>query len=171
MSATISPATTPQDFADFAALVGEYVDWCRVRYCDDAWFVDQALSHQSLEAELSDLASKYSLPAGRAFLARDGGKPVGCAAYRWRVPGVVEMKRLFVPDTHKGKGYGRQISKALIDSARADGCRLMLLDTANLLREAITLYESLGFVRRAPYNDYPPELMRYIIFMERPLEM
>jgi GNAT superfamily N-acetyltransferase len=167
MSAVISPATTLQDFATFAELVGEYVDWCRARYSEDAWFVDQVFDRQSVDAELRDLPATYSLPAGRAFLAREGDAVVGCAAYRWRGSDVVEMKRLFV--RHRGKGYGRQICRTLFAAAQADGARLMLLDTAHLLHEAIALYESMGFARRDPYNDYPPELMRYIIFMERPL--
>jgi GNAT superfamily N-acetyltransferase len=169
MPATITPAETPADFEAFAGLVAEYVDWCRARYRDDAWFVDAALGHQSLAAEIEGIAAKYSPPAGRAFLARDGEQIVACGAYRWRGEGVVEMKRVFVPDRFKGKGHGRQLCEALIAAARADGCTTMLLDTANLLTEAIALYESLGFARRDPYNDYPPELMRYIIFMERSL--
>lgn len=169
MSATITPATTPEDFAAFADLFRQYVDWCRARYSSDAWFVDNVFGHQAVAAELSDLSGKYSLPAGRAFLARHGSQTVACGAYRWRGPGVVEMKRLFVTDGHKGKGYGRQMCQALIDAAAADGGRLILLDTAHLLHEAIALYESMGFMRRTPYNDYPPEVMRYIIFMERPL--
>jgi GNAT superfamily N-acetyltransferase len=166
---TITPAASADDFAAFAAMIGDYVAWCRERYSGDSWFVDQALSHQSLDAELQNLAQKYSPPAGRAFLAREGEKICGCGAYRWRGEDVVEMKRLFVPRQFAGKGFGRQICNALIASARADNCRVMLLDTANLLREAIALYDSLGFRRCDAYNDYPPELMRYIIFMELPL--
>ena len=46
----------------------------------------------------------------------------------------------------------------------------MRLDTANLLVEAIGLYESFGFKRRSPYQSYPPKLMPYIVFMEMPIE-
>ena len=169
MSFTITQAASAEDFESFGALIADYVEWCRARYSDDKWFVDQTLSHQSLDSELQDLAKKYTPPTGRAFIAREEGRPCGCAAYRWRGEGVVEMKRLFVPPAFKGKGYGRKICDALIASARADGCTTMLLDTANLMREAIALYESVGFRRCAPYNDYPPELMRYLIFMELPL--
>lgn len=165
MSFTITLATTPDDFRTFGSLISEYVAWCRARYSGDPWFVDQALSHQSLDAELQDLPRKYSLPTGRAFIAREDGEPCGCGAYRWRGDGVVEMKRLFVLPQFAGKGYGRKLCTALIDAARQDGCKTMLLDTAHLLHEAIALYESLGFRRIEPYNEYPPELMQYLIFM------
>jgi hypothetical protein len=51
----IRPATSARDYADFGRLIGRYVDWGRARYRHDAWFVDQALSHQSLENELTEL--------------------------------------------------------------------------------------------------------------------
>ena len=79
------------------------------------------------------------------------------------------MKRLFVPDRFRGKGHGRKLCEALIRSAKDEKFKLMRLDTGNLLTEAIALYESFGFRRCAPYNDYPEKLMPYIVFMEKPL--
>jgi hypothetical protein len=38
-------AQTAQDFVELSGLVREYVVWCKARYCDDAWFIDQAFSH------------------------------------------------------------------------------------------------------------------------------
>ena len=169
MSGVIFTATTASDYEAFARLVGEYVEWCRDRYQDDAWFVDQALSHQSLDRELEDLAGSYGPPNGRTFLARHEGQICGCGAYRRRTNDVCEMKRLFVPDRFRGKGHGRTLCEAIIKSAQDEKFKLMRLDTANLLTEAIALYESFGFHRCAPYNDYPEKLMSYIVFMEKPL--
>lgn len=165
----IAPAASPADFVAFADLVSDYVAWCRERYRDDAWFVDKILGHQSLASEIKDLSIKYSLPKGRAFLAREEGVICGCGAYRWIGEATVEMKRVFVPPAFAGQGRGRAICEAMMQSARNDGASLMRLDTAGLFHEAITLYEKLGFVPCAPYNDYPPELMPYIVFMERQL--
>ena len=41
MASVIEPAESPADFASFAELVSDYVDWCRTRYSEDTWFVDQ----------------------------------------------------------------------------------------------------------------------------------
>ncbi|MFN8831179.1 MAG: GNAT family N-acetyltransferase [Labrys sp. (in: a-proteobacteria)] len=170
MPLTVEPAVSTADFDAFADLVTDYVNWCRERYKDDVWFVDQALSHQSLDAELRDLARKYSLPHGRAFIARADGVVCGCGAYRWIGTDIVEMKRLFVHAGFAGKGFGRELCRALMTAAKQDGCRFMRLDTARKLHEAIALYTSLGFRQIAPYNDYPPELMEHIIFLERALD-
>jgi ribosomal protein S18 acetylase RimI-like enzyme len=165
----ITPAESPADFTAFAGLVSAYVDWCRERYREDTWFVDKILGHQSLASELKDLPVKYSLPNGRAFLARQNGVICGCGAYRWIGDGIVEMKRVFVPAAFSARGLGRAICETMMQSAREDGATLMRLDTAHLFHEAIALYEKLGFTRCPPYNEYPKELKPYIVFMERPI--
>jgi len=165
----IFAASTTSDYEAFARVVRDYVDWCRWRYRTDAWFVDQVLSHQSLDRELQDLSSSYGPPNGKTFLARDGDEVCGGVAYRRLSNDICEMKRLFVFDRFQGKGYGRRLCQALIAAAKDEGYKLMRLDTANLLSEAIALYESLGFRRCAPYIDYPDRLMPYLMFMEMPL--
>lgn len=165
----ILAASTPADYEAFGRLIGRYVDWCRDRYREDAWFVDQALSHQSLDGELTELEKVYGPPNGRTFLARADDEVCGCAAYHRLTDDICEMKRLFVSDRHHGRGIGRALGETLIRSAGVDGFTLMRLDTANLLTEAIALYQSLGFRPCPPYKLYPEKLMRYLVFMERPL--
>ena len=167
---SIVRATSAEDYAAFGVLVREYVDWCRARYRHDAWFVDQALSHQSLDRELDQLAVSYGPPNGRTFLVREGETVCGCGAYHRLSDGICEMKRVYVPERFRGKGYGRALCAEIVRSAREEQYKIMRLDTANLLVEAIGLYESVGFRHRSPYQTYPPKLMPYIVFMEMPLE-
>ena len=169
MTETIRCATTPEDYAAFAGLVSAYVAWCRARYPDNAWFVEQVFGHQGLAEELEVLATSYGPPNGRTFLALRNDEICGAGAYRQLADGTCEMKRLFVPPRSSGAGIGRRLCGALIDSAREEGFSLMRLDTGNLLTHAIALYTSLGFTTCAPYRAYPAELMPYLVFMERRL--
>lgn len=162
----ISLATSEADYAAFGVLVREYVEWCRARFAQDSWLIDEALSHQALGRELETLETRYGPPSGRAFLARRNGDVVGCGAYRRRSDEFCEMKRLFVPDRFRGLGLGRKLSAALITSAKEDGFKLMRLDTAGPMSEAVALYEAIGFKRCAPYNEYPERLMPHMVFME-----
>lgn len=166
MTVGVRPAVSPDDYVAFAGLVVEYVDWCRGRYRDLGGFVESVFGHQSLATELQGLSTKYAPPSGRAFLAFSGGRVSGCGAYRHLPDGSCEMKRLFVPDRSQGHGVGRRLCDALVASARDDGYRLMRLDTGDRFTAAIALYASLGFVACAPHHDYPPELMRNLVFME-----
>ena len=166
MAEVISLATGEADYAAFGVLVREYVAWCRARFAQDSWLIDEALIHQALDRELETLQTRYGPPSGKAFLARRGGEVVGCGAYRRRSDEFCEMKRLFVPDRFRGLGIGRKLCDALIASAREERFKLMRLDTAGPMSEAVALYEAIGFKRCAPYNEYPERLMPHMVFME-----
>ena len=169
MPDAIFVAASESDYAAFAQLVRQYADWCRARYREDSWFVDQALGHQSFDHELEALPTAYGAPKGKAFLARRGEEIIGCCAYRSLSDKICEMKRLFVPDRSRGHGIGRKLCETVIADAHLAGFELMRLDTGNRLTEAISLYESIGFRRCVPYSQYPERLMQYLVFMERPL--
>jgi ribosomal protein S18 acetylase RimI-like enzyme len=76
------------------------------------------------------------------------------------------MKRLYVRPAFRGKGIGGQLAEAVMRAAREIGYAKMQLDTLATLKEAIGLYESLGFVRIEPYYHNPSACA---VFMERKL--
>lgn len=170
MAITLRAASSPADYDAFAALCRDYVGWCRERYAHDTWFVSEVFGYQSLDDELMDLSRKYGPPGGKAMLAFSGNDVAGVGAYRRTSDTVCEMKRLYVSPAFSGQGIGRQLANALFDAARADGYSLMQLDTGTLMKEAIAMYESLGFYRIAPYSVYPEKLLPYLVFMEKPLD-
>jgi putative acetyltransferase len=121
------------------------------------------LCFQNFDNELRELPGEYAPPQGRLLLARVDGELAGCAALRRIDEASCEMKRLYVPPRARGKGVGRALTTAVIDAARQIGYRRMRLDTLPSMREAIPLYESLGFRRIAPYYRNPIE---GAVFME-----
>jgi putative acetyltransferase len=164
---TIRPAETAADYAAFGRLCRAYFDWGRERYRDMPWFVDDVFGHQSFADELDAPASKYAPPSGRVMLAETDAGAVAAGAWRRLAEGVCELKRLYVSDSARGRGRGRQLTEALIASASEAGFTLMRLDTGDRLTEAIALYESMGFARIPPYQTYPPRLMPHLVFMQR----
>lgn len=169
MNELIREASSEQDYSAISQLIGEYVSWLRSRYEQDNWFITEVLDKQSLSSELKSLSTMYGSPNGRAFVAVYDNEVRGCGAYRRLADGTCEMKRVFVPGRFQGAGLGRRLCSVLIASARADGFRLMRLDTGNLMKEAITMYQSFGFKECSPYYEYPEKLMPYFVFMELPL--
>jgi GNAT superfamily N-acetyltransferase len=164
---TVFMATTESDYDAFARLVREYVEWCHDRHKHVAWFM--RLSDQWLEHDLEGLAVTFGPPNGRAFLARHEGQICGCGAYHKLTNEVCEMKRLFVPDQFRGRGYGRELCGAILQSAKDDQFKLMRLDTADFLTAAIAMYQLFGFRPCAPYIEYADYVRPHIVFMERPL--
>jgi GNAT superfamily N-acetyltransferase len=170
MNELIREASSERDYRAFSQLIGEYVAWLRARYEQDNWLITEVLDQQSLSSELNSLSTMYGPPNGRAFVAAYDNDVRGCGAYRRLADGTCEMKRLFVPERFQGAGLGRRLCSVLIASAREDGFRLMRLDTGNLMKEAITMYQSFGFTECSPYYEYPEQLMAHFVFMELPLE-
>jgi carbonic anhydrase len=166
MTIAFSAADSDADFADFGQIIAQYMDWMRTRYRDAQWFIDQVAAAQSLDAELGDLAAKYSPPRGLALIARVDGSLAGAGAWRHHADGVCEMKRVFVRNAFKGLGIGRGLCEGLMRSGRDHGYRRMRLDTAGRMTEAQDLYRKLGFRPCPPYLDYPPQILAELRFLE-----
>jgi ribosomal protein S18 acetylase RimI-like enzyme len=111
------------------------------------------LSYQGFAEELATLPGKYAPPHGQLLIARDrNDNAIGCVALRpMDETGCCEMKRLFVAPGGRGLGLGRALAEAVIDAGRELGYAELRLDTLPTMRDAIALYEKLGFAPIAPY--------------------
>ena len=117
------------------------------------------LCFQQFDAELASLPGEYQEPRGGLLMARVGGELAGCCALRpldnADYPNAAEMKRLYVRKAFRGFGLGRQLSEAILDTARRAGYACVLLDTLSEMDTARSLYDDLGFVEIAPYYHNP----------------
>jgi len=125
-----------------------------------------SLCFQNFAEEVAGLPGDYAPPDGRLLIAFVGRRPAGCVALRKIGEGVAEMKRLYVRLRFRGMKLGRQLTEAVLEEARSIGYRAVRLDTLPSMREAQTLYLSMGFTDIPPYNDHPVEGTR---FMEKKL--
>lgn len=115
------------------------------------------LGYQGFEDELARLPGKYAPPGGELLLARDvHGLAIGCAALRALDAERCEMKRLFLSPAARGLGLGRALAHAIIEAARRNGRRELLLDTLPSMAAAIRMYEALGFERTGAYYAPTP---------------
>ncbi len=124
---------------------------------------------QNFDTEIADLPGIYVPPEGQMLFLRDPANnvPVGCVALRPvpGVPGMCEMKRLYLRPEARGKGLGRHLAVAAMDEAWHLGYRRMFLDTLPTLVAAQELYRSLGF-REAGMAGTEP----VVVLFERDLD-
>jgi ribosomal protein S18 acetylase RimI-like enzyme len=64
---------------------------------------------------------------------------------------------MYVRPQFRGSGFAKLILDRLADHARAHGVRLLRLETGIHQKEAIGLYEGLGFRRIPPFGPYKPD--------------
>ena len=121
-----------------------------------------------LIGELDDhlLAHPYPPQSRHAFsvdkLVREGvvffttyyeGQLAGCGGVKM-FDEYGEVKRMFVRPIHRGRGLGKAMLNRLAEYAQSKGVKLLRLETGIYEVEAIGLYESWGFSRRAPFGEY-----------------
>lgn len=115
------------------------------------------LGYQGFAQELAELPGAYAPPRGKLLLATLERIYAGCVALRPIDSRACEMKRLYVRPELRGAGVGRMLAERVIFEARSIEYSVILLDTLPTMHGALRLYESLGFVRRAPYYQSPIE--------------
>jgi putative acetyltransferase len=135
---------------------------CRELFVEYQRALGVSLCFQGFDAELDALPGDYAPPKGRLYLALARGRPAGCVALRPLFHRDAEMKRLYVRSAYRGSGLGWTLAMRVIDDARELGYDLLKLDTLPNMKAAQRMYERLGFVDTAPYNDNPVGGVRFM---------
>lgn len=92
--------------------------------------------------------------AVKVVLAFEEDKPVGCGAFRELPPDEIEVKRMFVLPSHRGKGISRLVLQALEDWATSLGYTQAKLETGPKQQTAIQLYKRAGYETIPNYGPY-----------------
>lgn len=126
----------------------------------------QALMRRLFNPEENHFLTHDALaqPNVRFFVAREGEKTLGCAALKL-FDDYAEVKSFFVTDAARGRGIGAALLRQIEDTARAENCSLLRLETAEALDAACRLYETHGFARRGPFGSYIDNQVS--VFMEK----
>src|SRR5580698_4262155 len=132
----ITPVETAEALAAVRILLEEYWDSFGFTPC-----------FQNFGEELAGLPGAYAPPGGRLALATVDGQPAGCIALRRVDRDRAEAKRLYVRPAFRGLGLGRALMEWVMVEARAADYREIVGDTMPVMRDALALYERIGFER------------------------
>ncbi len=132
-------------------------DWRQARQLIEEYAasLNLDLSFQNFAHELEHLTSEYAPPTGAFLLAEEKGVYLGCVGVRQFSDGIGEIKRLYVIPSARGRGVGRLLAEGVVAAAKQIGYTRLLLDTLPSMKEAQSLYVSLGFKPTAAYRFNP----------------
>lgn len=88
------------------------------------------------------------------FLLRTEGTPASCGGIKLVGDEYGEIKRMYVRPQFRRSGFGKLMLAHLEAHARAHHIDLLRLETGIYQREAIELYERMGFFRIPPFGPY-----------------
>jgi GNAT superfamily N-acetyltransferase len=89
-----------------------------------------------------------------AVMAYNAAIPVGCGAIKEYEPGVMEVKRMYVPLDARGKGVATIVLRELEAWAKELGYAKCVLETGKKQPEAIALYTKNKYVVIPNYGQY-----------------
>jgi putative acetyltransferase len=78
-------------------------------------------------------------------LVNEGEEVVGCVGIHRRSETTCELRKMYLAAAYRGRGEGRRLLEHALQRAGQLGFSRVVLETASVLREAITLYERRGF--------------------------
>jgi GNAT superfamily N-acetyltransferase len=105
--------------------------------------------------------TEFSPPHGAFFVGYLNKEAVAMGGWRFRTPGApqvarrpAEIRRMFVRERARGRGFARMVLAALEASAAAAGADWMLLETGRPQVAAVELYRSSGYIDVEPFGHY-----------------
>ena len=135
----ISIVRTTSDNKDFGALVLQLDAYLRILDGDDHEFYAQF--------------NKTSL-LKNALICYENDIAVGIGAYKEYDAETAEIKRMYTLPEYRGKGIAKAILTELELWAKEEGYKLALLETGYLQKDAIGLYQKLGYEITENFGQY-----------------
>jgi putative acetyltransferase len=109
------------------------------------WLERYSLTEPSETEQLEDPERYFLGRGGQIFVALHDGQVVGTCAVLPHGQDEVEVAKLSVANSFRGRGLARSLVERCIEWAREQGVRRVVLVSNSQLQTALRLYESLGF--------------------------
>lgn len=121
---------------------------------------------EDTDADLKDIEESYFNRGGLfSVLVDASGAIIGTYGLYRIDSGQCELRKMYLLWQYRKMGWGRKMMDAAIRQAGEFGCTTMTLETASVLKEAIGLYKSYGFMEYRPQHLAPRCDQAYILHL------
>lgn len=145
---------------------GDEAAFCQL---NEAW-IEKYFKLEEKDRQTLRQPEKYILSkGGKIFMALRNGVAVGCCALIPMGTGEFELSKMGVDESERGRGIGRRLLQYVISEAAQRGITRLYLETNSILRNAIHLYEAVGFTHVPQERVTPSPYQRANVYMEMAL--
>jgi GNAT superfamily N-acetyltransferase len=106
-------------------------------------------------SRLGESAELLVAASGSGLVGACGYMAPGVPRYEFFPPDWSILRMLSVPRENRGRGIARALVEECVRRARRDSARVLGLYTSPIMKAAVPLYLSMGFVKE---RDLPPEM-------------
>ena len=135
------------------------------RLLNEAWIRQYFGLEEADHKILGDPVAHILAPGGQIYMALDGEDRVGTCALIKIGDAEFEVAKMGVAENRRGQGIGRVLLEFVIADARQMNARRLYIETNTSLKNAIHLYESVGF-RHLPPGEGQSHFARGDAFLE-----
>jgi ribosomal protein S18 acetylase RimI-like enzyme len=166
------PLKYEQHKKDLIKLNEEYLSWIasemQKRYNIDMVVLMGISVREYVEKTVENFAS-YLPPEGIYYLIQSSNSLFGMGAIRELKNGIGEIKRMYIQQKYRGKGYGKTLLDLLLNRGKEFGFSSIRLDTGIFMVAAQKVYRNAGFQERERYieSEVPSFFLPHWIFMEK----
>ncbi len=140
------------------------IQWPRLRPADNkdcekvTELVYSVLKEYNLETDpaatdvdIKDIEHSYFERGGAFYVLEEkDGSIIGAYGLYPVDRQMCELRKMYLHNSYRSKGLGKLLLEDALSKARQMGFKKMTLETASVLKEAINLYKSYGFVEYQP---------------------
>jgi putative acetyltransferase len=103
------------------------------------------------DTDIKDIKHSYFERGGTFYVLEEkDGSIIGAYGLYFLDKQTCELRKMYLHSSYRGKGLGKLLLEDALLKARQIGFKKMTLETASVLKEAISLYKSYGFVEYEP---------------------
>jgi putative acetyltransferase len=132
--------------------IGE--DGTAFRTLNEEWISRYFVLEKKDRETLNDPENAILRKGGSVFQAWINGQVVGCVALLPMGDAVYELSKMAVSPKMRGRGIGRNLLEHAIAESKNLGAKSLFLGSNSVLKNAVHLYESVGF-GHVPPDELP----------------
>ena len=140
------------------------------RTLNEAWIEEHFVLEDADREVLGDPEGEIISHGGAILMAVHSGRAIGCCALKPMADGSFEVAKMAIVKEFRGRGLGRRLLEAVVEMALQQGIRRLYLETNDSLRDAVRVYEKVGFRHLPPERIPPSPYARANVYMEMMLE-